>query len=475
MAFRQIAVSPAEMYQSAAHVNDGLVQGIQQFDAEFKEISGKLSEANLLHKFNVNNWQQVFKDATPGSVGLAKNLAQIGIAHDSFTLEQQKVAAIQAARDSEDNLYKTHGWDFVDTMAQMQGSVALPDREITEELTDPESGMKQVGSYTEPGKVLWDPKSVVAKLRAAYGDMPLSKSAVAELSDLMQKGYSSASTLAWHTLNDTTRRDISDNTLQTRRDLAANKPTPASPEEKDTLAFNSKQRILAAANGVNFDELVPDKTGRLQPPARVRAAGGWDSFKQNALKQRMTDRLGYERETRVLIQKQAQEFQSKKAEAALDAKDKTALQRETDKRYADLRKHIEGDMTDKEIFDYDASGEKKIIPIPGDEAGTAYWRRLSAYTSADIMNFAVGQRDENALYTWLTKTYMIDPATGRIGETIPPGVDEALSNLARAATSSTNDQFRAFASSVDKSVSLPKFKQFLRDDRALDEMIPAGK
>ena len=91
------------------------------------------------------------------------------------------------------------------------------------------------------------------------------------------------------------------------------------------------------------------------------------------------------------------------------------------------------------------------------------------------MNFAVGQRDENALYTWLTKTYMIDPATGRIGETIPPGVDEALSNLARAATSSTNDQFRAFASSVVKSVSLPKFKDFLRNARALDEMIPAGK
>lgn len=467
MAFRQIAVSPGEMNRAYAGVNDGLAAGISKFSDEIKDISGKWSQAQLLHKFNVNNWQDVFKNATAGSADMALNLAKIGLAHDELSLQQQQRAAMAAAQNAENSLYQQHGWDFVDALARLQGSVEIPEHEVTEDIGSPDGG-SQLGTYRVPGRTLWDPAKVVADLKAHYGDMPLSKSAVAELSDVLQKGYGNATSLAWHAMNDATRREISATTLQTRRDLAATK-APATPEEKDTLAHNSKQRLLASQNGVGFDELVADKTGRLQPPPRVQAAGGWDSFKAMAIKQRMQDRLAYERETRTLIQRQAQEFETKKAEAALNAKDATAVQREVDKKYADLRKHIEADMTDKSIYDYDEKGEKREITLRGDAAGEAYWRRLAPYTTKDIMNFAVSQRDENALYAWLAKTFMVGP-DGKIGETIPPGVDEALGNLARAATDSNDPQFRAFAGSVVKSVNLAKFKLFLRDARALDEM-----
>lgn len=478
MAFRQINVSPGEMYNSYAHVNDGLIQGIHQFGAELKDIAGKVSQANLMHKFNVSNWQQVFRDATPGSVDLAQNLAKIGMAHDEQQLEFAHKAAADAARASEDRLFENHGWDFLDSMARLQGSVSVPDHTVTEEIGGPD-GEKRLGTYRVSGQTLWDPSKAVADLREAYKDMPLSKTAVAELSDILQKGYQNATQLAWRTMNDTTRRDlaadanetkveIAGQNNQTRKDIAATKASGETADAKDVIAFNSKQRLLASENGVGYDELKPDATGRLQPPERVRSAGGWDAFKASNEMKKQKDRLAYERETRLLVQDEAQNFEREKAKIAAESKDADVAQKEIAKRYADLRRRIHSDLTEKTIYAFDEKGKPANVRVPGDKPGEAYWRRLAPYTTKDIMAFAVSQSDEYGYFTWLIKRNMNEG--GGIAPSIPPSVQMDLAQLKVLAETSTDAAVKAYAQSIVKTATFENFKKFLDEARKVDAM-----
>jgi len=117
---------------------------------------------------------------------------------------------------------------------------------------------------------------------------------------------------------------------------------------------------------------------------------------------------------------------------------------------------IERDRTDKM-----SAGVKS----KGDTAGKAYWRRLGSRGEDFVYEYGASQQDENALFTYLVKTWLTDDLSGsKAIDTSAnlPKIKEVLERLQSAKNSSDPKEKRA-AAMIGSGDAMKRFLDFLRE------------
>jgi hypothetical protein len=121
-----------------------------------------------------------------------------------------------------------------------------------------------------------------------------------------------------------------------------------------------------------------------------------------------------------------------------------------------IRTLIERDRTDKV-----SAGVK----VKGESAGKAYWKRLGSRGEDFVYDYGTTQQDENALFTFLIKTWLTDDLSGaKAIDTSAnlPKIREMLERLQKA-KDSTDPREKKAAQMVGSGDAFKRFVDFLRE------------
>ncbi len=420
--FHNIPVQPESMFNVYAKQLGSLPEGIGQFAGSLAEgimrYQKQNAEADALHNFATQGYVGMMKNATGKNAEFAKSLASVGIAQSQLEMEQKKNNLIMQQMQNENELYGKHGWDLVGGLAAAIGKVEVDNPTAGHVETDEATGTSTWVPGT-PGKTtLYDATQQLKDIQERFKDVPLTKTAVGEISDVLQRGYAGAISRA------------------NRLEIEQGKTPQVPPEVKTVQDYNKFMLKEAAKRGFNPDQLDTDEQGRLMLPSGAPQGKGWDVFGQEdkltleAKRAEDRSKLATQYITAANNRFEKQQIANTTARALMmdyhreqlalqkardDASDASSKTRITELKrknregyYKNFYDIIQTDMRDQT--------DKYGDIIPGTSAGKAYWRALGSldFTPDEIGEYLSYYPDENAVMTYVIRNLNPDKTDAQL-------------------------------------------------------------
>lgn len=497
MAFRQVSVSPSEIFniyrqpgvdlgKGISTASEELGTGVTNYIKKKDQLAKEADAVNLLHDVKNVGFDNILGAIKNGkNADLAVNLYQLGISK-SAAERQNKLADIQLRRAAaEDEVIGKHGWDLLEFGAKAGGPIQItPDQEIVKLVPDEEANKKLDDqneferAIRESGRVVNDNDQIIdsnaifdeptpkanlfkevrttvpgksvdvakdlADYRKAHPELAnLDKTSFIQILDTIEKAKISAGQSA---------RNYIDN--ETRKENAAQR-------EQNALLI---QRLR---NEGSLETQGLRNQGALDAQD-LRNTGAMDRLKatNTAADERLDKQLKGAKS--IAEMKDATARWAKDAELNLrkeigGAKTKVAADKLMSSTFDGIYKRIQKDVSEKVI--------QGLVPgttstAPGMLDGAAYWKNLGNFSSDMVKQYALKMKDEAGFYTFLIRQYMTTDSGG-----IVPGVDDAainaITDIKKLDASTVEDpELKAFLSSIGGKVNHDRFKKFLNEAKS---------